>query len=143
MSGAPGTFRAERDAGLLMELTVDYSAFLKSLLAVLEEANWHLARRSSRRINCAHVGVRCLQPGGKETRGWNSRSARAGEHMATCPHAGAAFRLEPGHSVGPRGEVQPPFLSVASGRGRSRTCMQGCSRGASLIGSGQREGSRA
>ena len=43
MSGAPGTFRAERDAGLLMELTVDYSAFLKSLLAILEEANWHLA----------------------------------------------------------------------------------------------------
>lgn len=46
-------------------------------------------------------------------------------------------------TLGPWGEVPTPFLSVGSGRGRSRTPMQGCSRGASLIGSGQREGSRA
>lgn len=46
-------------------------------------------------------------------------------------------------TLGPWSEVPTPFLSVASGRGRSRTRMQGCSHGASLIGSGQREGSRA
>ena len=46
-------------------------------------------------------------------------------------------------TLGPWGEVHPLFLSIASERGRSRTYMQGCSRGASLFGSGQREGSPA
>lgn len=113
MSGALGTFRADRDAALLTGLTADYSAFLKSLLAISEEANWRHAccklSRSSQRMNGVRVGVRCLQPEGKERRGWNARSARAGVHTATCPHAGAAFRLKPGHSR-PVGWSPPSIL---------------------------------